>query len=99
MSEAMFKIGLVELKKVRLVCRQCGTAVEYPVEKVERMGDKRSCPGCNNDLRGSGKDQDDPLSRLGAALRELKADRRLEVELVLPLPTGAADPFARRGGA
>lgn len=98
MVEALYRVPLADVLKVRLVCRRCGTAVEYPVDKVERATDKRPCPGCNNDLRPAGPDRDDSLYQLAAAVRDLRKSTLVAIEFVIPGPAEAAAP-ARRAGA
>jgi hypothetical protein len=45
MSKTLLSILLSELKTIRIVCNNCKTIVEVPLEKMKNAGNVL-CPGC-----------------------------------------------------
>jgi hydrogenase maturation factor HypF (carbamoyltransferase family) len=90
MSEKLLKLFLDDLKSIRIVCRNCGSAIEIPIDKLHHAS-AVVCPGCpptEKTLLRSAKS--DNLARLAAALTELKMSKDFNVEFVVPESDSAA---------
>lgn len=86
MSRKLFAFLLSELGTVRLLCRspQCGAATELTIEQMGLRMMPPFCPVCRAPLL-SGHTNDNSLTRLAAALIELRAQTgTVEIEFVLP---------------
>ena len=85
MSEHLLKIKLSELVTIRLICHQCGSTVEMPVERLESLPKHAHCTACNALLlkRDEWNTQEDFLALLAKAIRGLNTVGQ-EVQFIIP---------------
>lgn len=83
MSKKLFSFMVGELMVVRLICKskKCGVITEVSADKLHSIS-RLQCPNCNEDFA---RDNNDPIVKLGAVLRQLREDSRVGVEFVLPV--------------
>jgi hypothetical protein len=90
MSEKLLKIMLAELETIRIVCKDCKTVFEFPLDNLEkafRTKDKTwECPHCHNPVMGdsSGSATGGPFVPLLKAIRLLKdAHEKIDVQFII----------------
>lgn len=92
MSQPVMSFPISDLEKVRIVCGECGTAIEVKVENLPNIHEL-ACPGCppqkRNQIRASAKGAD-TFGDLAKVITALKQMKKIEVELVLPDELAAA---------
>ncbi len=82
MSKKLFSFMLGELSIVRLICNQpkCGAIAEMPIARLVRAASVK-CPCCQMPYED---ENDGPLKMLGKAIHQLKQQKDVDVEFVLP---------------
>jgi hypothetical protein len=89
MSEKVLKLLVQELKRIRIVCVKCSTAIEISIDQL-KDGGRISCPICaSTGPRGeywlrSRLHHDDGYYYLAKGLEELSRDSHVRIEFVLP---------------
>lgn len=93
MSETILRILLSELATIRLICKQCGTAVELAIADLDRQQPNRrlnesNCPGCGITMRlgcspNARSSPVDALDNLGRAWQALESLANFKVQFVL----------------
>lgn len=88
MSENVLKFLLSELTTIRVHCRarQCGVAVEIPIDQLEQRFRGMDCPVCHAQLLAATPDGDNAFINLAKAVRRFTSNPgTVEIEFVLPV--------------
>jgi hypothetical protein len=93
MSETVLKILLGELTTVRVVCKQCGSALEVTLAQAatRQPSEPTLCPGCGTCLRPVGAGGDD-LQTLAEVLQRLGQRTAFDVQFVVPVKKDPPTP-------
>jgi hypothetical protein len=86
MSRKLFTFLLTELKTIRVICSQCGTVVEQPIDVLARQGKDKvlNCKFCHQDFNPQHQDVG-PLLTFAQALQKMQElGKVVGVEFVVP---------------
>ena len=84
MGEHILKIGVGELTKIRLTCKNCGTVAEMELENIGVRFHNCQCPFCQRPYLTGGAVSPDPFERLRTALKSVREADNLTLEFVIP---------------
>lgn len=86
MGETILRIKLSELKTIRIVCKKCGTVVEFPTERAgaRYKGWNGECRDCKTPFVSSKTPEFEGFAALSAAFENLTNVADMEVEFIIP---------------
>jgi hypothetical protein len=84
MSRKLFAFLLSELKTVRIICNDCRTASEIPIDRLAKNAPS-DCPGCSKNLMGALINSGSSTPKqLAAIIESLAKAKEFEIEFVVP---------------